>query len=193
MEPNLLVGDRIFVTKYTYGYSKHSFPFSPSIFKGRLLYSKPSRGDVIVFKTPVDNRTDYIKRLIGIPGDRVQVLDGILVVNGKKAIRSKTNIGKMHNKIGNIQIFNEYIEKFEDSQAHRIIESSDNDYFDNTIEFKVPDGHYFFMGDNRDNSNDSRYWGFVPRENFMGTADYIWMSWECWTCAPSFKRVGKIN
>ena len=86
MEPNLLVGDRLFVTKYTYGYSKHSFPFSPPIFKGRILFSEPKRGDVIVFKTPVDNRTDYIKRLIGLPGDEIQFIDGDLYLNNNQIL-----------------------------------------------------------------------------------------------------------
>ena len=95
MEPNLLVGDRLFVTKYSYGYSKHSFPFSPKIFSGRIIFSEPQPGDVVVFKTPADNRTDYIKRLIGLPGDKIQVLNGILIVNGVKASRKKTNLGKL--------------------------------------------------------------------------------------------------
>ena len=89
MEPNLLVGDRLFVTKYTYGYSKHSFPFSPNLFSGRILYDQPKRGDVIVFKTPVDNRTDYIKRLIGLPGDTVQFIDGDIYLNGNQILKTK--------------------------------------------------------------------------------------------------------
>ena len=91
MEPNLLVGDRIFVTKYSYGYSKHSFPFSPPIFKGRLIYNEPKRGDVVVFKTPADNRTDYIKRLIGLPGDTIQFIDSNLYINNSEIIKSKTS------------------------------------------------------------------------------------------------------
>ena len=89
MEPNLLVGDRLFVTKYTYGYSKHSFPFSPNLFSGRILYDQPKRGDVIVFKTPVDNRTDYIKRLIGLPDDTVQFIDGDIYLNGNQILKTK--------------------------------------------------------------------------------------------------------
>ena len=89
MEPNLLIGDRLFVTKYSYGYSKHSFPFSPALFKGRLLFSEPERGDVVVFKTPADNRTDYIKRLIGIPGDQIQFIDSNLYLNKSEIIKSK--------------------------------------------------------------------------------------------------------
>tara|TARA_B100000131_G_C18094427_1_gene603454 strand:+ start:858 stop:1613 length:756 start_codon:yes stop_codon:yes gene_type:complete len=202
MIPSLLVGDYLFVSKYSYGYSKYSFPFGIIPIKDRIFVDEPKRGDIIVFRKPGEEHIDYIKRLIGIPGDRVQVLDGILVVNGKKAIRSKTNIGKMRNQIGNFQLFNEYIEKFEDSQAHRIIESSDNDYFDNTIEFKVPDGHYFFMGDNRDNSRDSRTSevGFVPRANLIGKAERIFFShngfssfFEFWKWHKSirFSRIGK--
>ena len=89
MEPNLLVGDRLFVTKYTYGYSKHSFPFSPPIFKGRLFSKEPKRGDVIVFKTPADNRTDYIKRMIGLPGDEIQFINSNLYLNNSEILKSR--------------------------------------------------------------------------------------------------------
>ena len=88
MEPNLLVGDRLFVTKFSYGYSKHSFPFSPNIFKGRIFFKKPKKGDVIVFKTPADNRTDYIKRLIGLPGDIIQFIDGNLYINNNQVLKT---------------------------------------------------------------------------------------------------------
>ena len=103
MEPNLLVGDRLFVTKYSYGYSKHSFPFSPPIFNGRLIAKEPKRGDVIVFKTPADNRTDYIKRLIGLPGDRIQFIDTNLYLNNSEVLKSKiSNNDKIY--CGNQQI-----------------------------------------------------------------------------------------
>ena len=202
MIPSLLVGDYLFVSKYSYGYSKYSFPFGIIPIKERIFSDEPKRGDIIVFRKPGEEHIDYIKRLIGTPGDKVQVLDGILMVNGKKAIRSKTNFGQMFNQTGKTQLFNEYIEKFEDSSPHKIIESSDNDYFDNTIEFNVPAGHYFFMGDNRDNSRDSRTSevGFVPKENLIGKAERIFFShngyssfYEFWKWHKSirFSRIGK--
>ena len=112
MEPNLLVGDRLFVTKYSYGYSKHSFPFSPPLFKGRVISNKPKRGDVVVFKTPSDNRTDYIKRLIGLPGDKVQFIGSNLYINNSeilKSRKSKDDIIYCGNKTINVYKFEEIL------------------------------------------------------------------------------------
>ena len=178
MEPNLLVGDRIFVTKYSYGYSKHSFPFSPPIFKGRLIYNEPKRGDVIVFKTPADNRTDYIKRLIGLPGDTIQFIDSNLYINNSEIIKSKTSssdeifCGK---KI--IDVFT-----FEENLDNKIKYSSvylKNFPYQNSDIFKVPENHYFFLGDNRDCSKDSRFLssvGYVHKDNLVGKAQFIFFS-----------------
>ena len=175
MIPTLLVGDYLFVSKYSYGYSKYSFPFGVVPIDDRLLDESPKRGDVIVFRKPGDESIDYIKRLIGLPGDTVQVRNGILLVNNKEAKRLKTNMGKMKNIFGQEKVFIEYKEKFENTNFHKIIESSDSDPYDNTIEFIVPENNFFFMGDNRDNSRDSRTSevGFVPKKNLIGKAQII--------------------
>jgi len=202
MEPNLLIGDRIFVSKYSYGISKHSFPFSPNVSNKRFFSKYPKRGDLVVFKTPADNRTDYIKRLIGLPGDTVQLIDGRLYVNDKLVNRKKTNIGQITKNNGskiNLIEYEEYIFK---TKSYKIIESSDNDFFDNTIKFTVPMDNFFFMGDNRDNSKDSRASevGFVPKINLIGKAQIIFFShngsarfyefWK-WHNLIRFSRIGK--
>ena len=145
MEPNLLVGDRIFVTKYSYGYSKHSFPFSPPIFNGRLINGKPSRGDVVVFKTPADNRTDYIKRLIGLPGDVIQFVDSNLYLNSNEVLKSKLSsndiifCGKKKIKVFTFQ------ELLPNQKKYNTVYLQDYS-FQNSDPFKVPDNHYFFLG-----------------------------------------------
>ena len=178
MEPNLLVGDRLFVTKYTYGYSKHSFPFSPNLFSGRILYSTPNRGDVIVFKTPVDNRTDYIKRLIGLPGDTIQFIDGHLYINNnqifKNLIASDQKI-YCGNKIIDVNFFQE---KLPNGKIFNTVYRSDITY-KNSDKFIVPEKHYFFLGDNRDCSKDSRFLssvGYVHEDNLVGKAQFLFFS-----------------
>ena len=178
MEPNLLVGDRLFVTKYTYGYSKHSFPFSPNLFQNRIFYSNPKRGDVIVFKTPADNRTDYIKRLIGLPGDEIQFIDGDLYLNNNQIIKS---IISKDNKVycGNEQInVSTYEEKLPNGKKYSSVYRK-NYSFKNSDIFVVPEDHYFFLGDNRDCSKDSRYLsevGYVNKINLVGKARFIFFS-----------------
>ena len=178
MEPNLLVGDRLFVTKYSYGYSKHSFPFSPKIFSGRILFSEPEAGDVVVFKTPADNRTDYIKRLIGIPGDEIQFINGDLYINNnqilKTSIKSTDNIFCGRDKI-EVNFFNE---KLPGGKNYKAVYRSDHS-FKNSDKFLVPKDHYFFLGDNRDCSKDSRYLsevGFVHQNNLVGKAQFLFFS-----------------
>ena len=179
MEPSLLVGDRLFVSKYSYGYSKNSFPFSPPIFKGRIFFNNyPKRGDVIVFKTPADNRTDYIKRLVGLPGDIIQFIDGSLFINNsqifKTSLKSNTNIF-----CGNSIIdVNHYEEKLPDGKKHKTVYSSNNTYL-NSDKFIVPQKHYFFLGDNRVCSKDSRFLtsvGYVHEDNLVGKAQFIFFS-----------------
>ena len=186
MEPNLLVGDRIFVTKYSYGYSKHSFPFSPPIFNGRLINSKPSRGDVVVFKTPADNRTDYIKRLIGLPGDVIQFVDSNLYLNSNEVLKSKLSsndiifCGKKKIKVFTFQ------ELLPNQKKYNTVYLQDYS-FQNSDPFKVPDNHYFFLGDNRDCSKDSRFLtsvGYVHEDNLVGKAQFIFFS--------SDKSIGSI-
>ncbi len=178
MEPNLLVGDRLFVTKYSYGYSKHSFPFSPNIFYGRILFTEPKRGDVVVFKTPTDNRTDYIKRLIGVPGDQIQFIDGDLYINNNQILRtiskSSENIFCGKDKI-NVNFFEE---KLPNGKIYKTVYSSVQS-FKNSDKFLVPEKHYFFLGDNRDCSKDSRFLssvGYVHQNNLVGKAQFLFFS-----------------
>ena len=174
MMPGLKVGDFILVKKFTYGIKVNRT--GPPMAFGK----DPELGDVVVFIPPHDHRP-FVKRLIGKPGDRITLINKKIYVNGKPINQ------KLLSEEDNVRI---YEEKLNDKtiQIQQIISR-----INYSEEWVVPKDMYFVVGDNRDNSNDSRYWGFVPRENFMGTADYIWMSWECWTCAPSFKRAGKIN
>ena len=178
MEPNLLVGDRLFVTKYSYGYSKHSFPFSPPIFNGRILSKVPNRGDVIVFKTPSDNRTDYIKRLIGLPGDLIQFIDGDLFINNNQVLKSRISTNDKIYCGNKILPVNTFEEKLPNSVKYVSVYS--NEYtFQNTDKFIVPPKHYFFLGDNRDCSKDSRFLstvGYVHENNLVGKARFIFFS-----------------
>ena len=178
MEPNLLVGDRLFVSKYSYGFSKHSFPFSPNLFKGRILFSEPKRADVVVFKTPADNRTDYIKRLIGLPGDSIQFINGDIYLNNNQILKtqlkkySKINCGKVTLKIDAFE------EKLPNSKTYVAVYDKKNTYI-NSDKFTVPKDHYFFLGDNRDCSKDSRYLtsvGYVHKDNLVGKARVIFFS-----------------
>jgi len=178
MEPTLLIGDRLFVTKYSYGYSKHSFPFSPPIIKGRIFSNSPQAGDVVVFKTPADNRTDYIKRLIGSPGDEIQFISGDIFLNNNQILKSrisKTDIiycGKQTIEV------NTFEEKLPNGKIHNTVYLK-NFSFQNSDVFKVPDEHYFFLGDNRDCSKDSRYLtsvGYVHEDNLVGKAQFIFFS-----------------
>ena len=178
MEPNLLVGDRLFVTKYTYGYSKHSFPFSPPIFKGRLFESNPKRGDVVVFKTPADNRTDYIKRLIGLPGDQIRFLDSNLYINNSEILKSRIS---QNDKIfcgkKTIDVFT-FEELLSNGKKHNTVYLKKYSFKDSDT-FNVPDDHYFFLGDNRDCSKDSRFLtsvGYVHKNNLVGKARFIFFS-----------------
>ena len=186
MEPNLLVGDRIFVTKYSYGYSKHSFPFSPPIFEGRFFYKKPKKGDVVVFKTPVDNRTDYIKRLIGVPGDSIQFIDGELYINDLQVFRDKINESKeIYCGNENLDV-NFFEEKLENGRKFVTVYRKNFSY-QNSDKFIVPDDHFFYLGDNRDCSKDSRYLssvGYVHKDNLVGKAQIIFFS--------SDARIGSI-
>ena len=178
MEPNLLVGDRLFVTKYSYGYSKHSFPFSPAIFNGRLFFDTPERGDVVVFKTPADNRTDYIKRLIGLPGDRIQFIDHNLYINNTEILKSKKlSNSKIYCGQRNINI-NFFEEILPNGKKHNTVYLKNSSY-KNSDEFIVPENHYFFLGDNRDCSKDSRFLssvGYVHKDNLVGKAQFIFFS-----------------
>ncbi len=178
MEPTLLVGDRLFVTKYSYGYSKHSFPFSPPILSKRIFFNSPERGDVIVFKTPADNRTDYIKRLIGLPGDRVQFIDANLYLNNSEILKSKIK-NKSKINCGNRTIdVHRFEEKLPNGKKFHTVYLKDYTYQNSDV-FEVPQDHYFFLGDNRDCSKDSRFLssvGYVHKDNLVGKAQFIFFS-----------------
>ena len=178
MEPNLLVGDRLFVSKYDYGYSRHSFPFSPKFSDKRFFFKEPKRGDIIVFKTPSDNRTDYIKRLIGLPGDILQIIDGELYLNRKKLAKKKIDYPfkiSCGNDVLDVQIYEETLP----NDTKYLAAYKKEGTILNTDQFVVPEKHYFFMGDNRDCSNDSRFLssvGYVSSINLVGKAKTIFFS-----------------
>ncbi len=190
MIPTLLVGDYLFVSKYSYGYSRHSLPLSLPLIPGRLFMSPVERGDVAVFKLPSDNKTDYIKRIVGLPGDRIQVTGGRLLINGKMVKRKRVEDFVFTDDLGRIVRLAQFTETLPNGIEHRIVERSDNGQLDNTPVYTVPVGHYFAMGDNRDNSLDSRVLsgvGFVPAQNLVGRADILFFStngsarfWEFW-------------
>ena len=177
MRPTLLEGDYLFVSKYAYGYSHHSFPFSPNLFSGRIWSAEPKRGDVVVFKFPPNPKIDYIKRVIGLPGDKIQMKNGALFINDAAVKREKTG------QIDNIDItetsgpVDVYHETLPNGVEYDTLDLDPNSVADNTREFIVPEGHYFMMGDNRDNSSDSRLSvGYVPFENLVGRANRIFFS-----------------
>ena len=178
MEPNLLIGDRLFVTKYSYGYSKHSFPFSPPLFKGRILKTKPERGDVVVFKTPSDNRTDYIKRLIGLPGDKIKFIDGDLHINDDQILKTRISTTDIIYCGSQTIPVNTFKEKLPNGRTYNSTYAKKYT-FDDSDTFIVPNKHYFFLGDNRDCSKDSRFLsevGYVHEDNLVGKAQFIFFS-----------------
>ena len=183
MEPTLLEGDYIIVSKFSYGYSRHSIPFSPPLFKGRIMERSPERGDIVVFKLPRDGRTDYIKRLIGLPGDRVQMRDGRLWVNDKEVVDKELPPVMIDSGYGFTRNVQRFQETLPGGRTFITYDFGPDGDVDNTPTFVVPEGHYFFMGDNRDNSLDSRVpaeigVGFVPAENLVGKAQIILLSWN---------------
>ncbi|MBP6013517.1 MAG: signal peptidase I [Alphaproteobacteria bacterium] len=192
MENTLLIGDYLFVTKFSYGYSKHSFPWSPNLFEGRVWSAPPERGDVAVFRLPARPWEDYIKRVVGLPGDRIQMIDGVLHINGEPCKLKRIEDFVQVTQYGYEERVPRYLETLPNGVVHEILDGEpDKPGADNTQEFVVPPGHYFMMGDNRDNSNDSRIpdsgVGFVPEENLVGRADMIFFStdgsaqvWEVW-------------
>ena len=177
MEPNLLVGDRLFASKFDYGYSKHSFPFSLGPISNRILSNVPDRGDVIIFKPPHTN-LDYIKRLIGLPGDRIEVRNGNLIINSNLLEYENIREDSKVLKNGRVIKINVLKETLPNGISYEIYNYLDGSPGDNTKEFVVPENHYFFMGDNRDNSNDSRFWGTVEFNRLVGKAQIIFFSTE---------------
>jgi signal peptidase I len=184
MEPNLYQGDYIIVSKYSYGYSKHSILFSPPLFSGRVFGRPAERGDVVVFKLPRDNRTDYVKRVIGLPGDRIQMKDGLLYLNGEKVQRTFAGTAKEDTGYGFVREVAHFRETLPGGKTFLTSDYGADGELDNTDVFVVPENHYFMMGDNRDNSSDSRVApeaggvGYVPAENLEGKAQIILLSWN---------------
>jgi len=189
--PTLEIGDYLFVSKFSYGYSRYSFPYGLAPISGRILGSLPTQGDIAVFKGPRDNSTDYIKRVIGLPGDSVQVVEGRLYINDKLVERRPIEPYATRDLFGNPIEAPQYVETLPNGVEHRIIEvEGDRGGFDNTPKYEVPPDHVFMMGDNRDNSADSRdmnSMGFVPVENLEGKAQVIFFSiderssfWKVW-------------
>jgi signal peptidase I len=188
MIPTLLVGDYLFVSKYSYGYTHYSFPFSPPIYSGRILGSDLHRGDVVVFRLPKDDSIDYIKRVVGLPGDEVSYLNKQLRINGQLIVETP----KPDYFVEGSSTYEQAFEEDLSGVKHQILTRADRPGYIqpfNTFEFKencrysaegvvckVPAGHYFMMGDHRDDSEDSRFWGFVPDENIVGRAFFVWMN-----------------
>ncbi len=203
MKDTLLVGDYLFVSKYAYGYSRYSLPFSPDIFSGRIWAEPPTRGDVAVFKLPRDPSVDYIKRVIGLPGDKIQMIDGVLQINGTPVPKVKIDDYVTTDEYGETRVAR-YRETLPNGVSYEVLDLDPHSFSDNTPVFEVPAGHYFMMGDNRDNSTDSRVLGavgYVPFENFVGRADIIffsvkegepaWQFWR-WPWTVRFDRIFKL-
>lgn len=192
MMGTLLIGDYLFVSKYAYGYSRHSVPYSLIPFRGRIFEGKPEQGDIAVFKLPRDPSTDYIKRVVGLPGDTIQMINNVLHINGTPVKREKVEDFEMTDRAGRVQKITRYRETLPNGKTYLTLDLVPNARSDNTVPFIVPEGHYFMMGDNRDNSTDSRFQGdggvgFVPLENFVGRAEFLFFSlkegtsaWQIW-------------
>jgi signal peptidase I len=195
MIPTLLVGDYLFVSKASYGYSRHSLPFSLPLIPGRIFFEEPKRGDVMVFKLPTDNKTDYIKRIVGLPGDLIQLKDSVLFINNRAIKRERI---KDFIELAGPNVYSRtprYRETFPEGNSHYVLEVSENTTYDSTPVYKVPEGHYFAMGDNRDRSRDSRFLndvGYIPRKNLVGRAEFLFFSvdgaaWKFWNWSKSLR------
>lgn len=188
MKPTLLVGDYIFVSKPTYGYSRYSFPFGMPPFDGRIFEDKPERGDIIVFKLPSNPSINYIKRLIGMPGDVIQMKEGVLYINHQAVPKKRVDDFIETDSYGSVKRTPRYIETLPNGVSHYVLDESENMPLDDTSIYKVPEGHYFFMGDNRDNSADSRVLssvGYVDEDYLVGPANRVFFSisapfWKFW-------------
>ena len=177
MRPTLLEGDYLFVTKWAYGYSRHSLPYSPNLFSGRIWGAEPERGDVVVFKYPPNPSLDYIKRVIGLPGDTIQMREGVLHINGEAVPRELIGVVQDADITEMARPVEVWRETMPNGVSYDTLDLTPNSIGDNTREFQVPEGHYFMMGDNRDNSTDSRFSvGYVPEDHLVGRANVIFFS-----------------
>ena len=179
MKSNLLVGDYLFVSKFSYGYSRYSFPFGFEFFEGRkAAMDTPQRGDVAVFRLPSNPRIDYIKRVMGLPGDTIQVQGGVVFINGKPLPKTYKDDWADSENPAMVLSMPRYEEVLPEGKKILVLDEKQFGEADDTPVFRVPEGHYFMMGDNRDNSRDSRYdeVGFVPVGNFVGKAQMIFFS-----------------
>ena len=199
MIPTLLVGDYLFVSKFSYGYSRFALPLGLGFFSGRILGKAPERGDIAVFRQPPTNRDDFIKRIVGISGDRIQMIGGVLQINGTAVEKRRMEDFVTRDRRGRTRRIAQYTETLPNGPSYTVRESlGDGGPIDNTRVFVVPQGQYFAMGDNRDDSNDSRNWGFVPAENLVGRAEILFFStdgtagwfqpWR-WPSATRFSRI----
>jgi signal peptidase I len=196
MKSTLLVGDYLFVSKYSYGFSHYALPFSPPWFSGRIFGAMPERGDVVVFRLPKDDSIDYVKRVIGLPGDHIKVVDGLLFINGKSVKRERVD-DFIDDEGGVPERVRRWRETLPNGVSYRTLDLQDNGPLENTDEYVVPPDHYFMMGDNRDNSADSRVLsavGYVPFENLIGKAQIIFFSigdgqpaWQVWNWPRSVR------
>jgi signal peptidase I len=180
MVPTLLIGDSVFASKFPYGYSRFSLPFSPPLFSGRVLGAEPQRGDVVVFRLPKDERTDYVKRVVGLPGDRIQMREGLLYINDVPVKREP-----LPDFVGDacgsdtVAKVKRWRETLPNGASYETLDCVASGFYDNTSVYTVPPGHYFMLGDNRDNSTDSRVLssiGYIPFENLIGRVDLIYFS-----------------
>ena len=199
MIPTLLQGDFLFVSKYAYGYTHYSLPLSPRLFSGRIFSSAPARGDVVVFRAPRNDNVDFIKRVVGLPGDRIQMKEGMLHINGTPVVRERLADYADGDACGEAEgrKVNRWRETLPNGVSYETLDCVENGFYDNTPVYTVPANHFFVLGDNRDNSTDSRVLssiGYIPLENFIGRAGMIFYSYSpgSATSAPGI-RTGRMG